>query len=285
MEHTSRIVPTVARRCLQWGACLALTARAWLIYRWGSPIRSLVWDESVFQPVVEAFGWTWSEWVTSAVVDQALTQGETITAGLLFGAGIGVWGVYSIRAWLARSSRWLVQSGGVLLLLITLLAWKSHFFQWAYLLEMSLQWMAPFLVVALVQGRYIAWSILRWAIVFTFIGHGLYALGVYSVPGHFIEMTNNGLGLNTSQARWFLRTVGTLDVLAAVGLFFTNKRIVNWSCYYLIAWGALTALARLWSHQYGFSIHLLLTQWTPEVLVRFIHFLGPLAYWVWRNRR
>lgn len=77
----------------------------------------------------------------------------------------------------------------------------------------------------------------------TFIGHGVYAIGLTGVPLHFIEMTTSILPLSHSEAIQFLWVMGVLDILASI-LIFSKKKFLFYSLIYMIIWGFLTALAR-----------------------------------------
>jgi len=77
----------------------------------------------------------------------------------------------------------------------------------------------------------------------TFIGHGMYAIGVHYVPNGFIDMTTGILGVSVSNAHHFLKVVGYIDIACAVLIFFNFP--MKFVYFYLIIWGIVTALARL----------------------------------------
>ncbi len=108
-----------------------------------------------------------------------------------------------------------------------------------------------------------------------FAGHGLYAVGLYPVPGHFIDYMIDFLGASQTQALSALFVVGTLDLLAAVALFLPSLR--RPALIYCAAWGLLTALARLspaiWPLWMPENLPILL----PMTLWRLAHALFPLA--------
>ncbi len=87
-------------------------------------------------------------------------------------------------------------------------------------------------------------KIFKWFTALTFLGHGLFAIGLNYVPASFIEMTAVILKLSPLQSVNFLFVVGILDILFAV-LLFTNGILRNIALYYLIIWGFITALARV----------------------------------------
>jgi hypothetical protein len=87
--------------------------------------------------------------------------------------------------------------------------------------------------------------VLKIIVALTFIGHGLFALGFHYVPGSFIRMTHNILGLSIHHSHNFLLVIGVLDVVLAILLFSKNRQVQQVTLIYLILWGALTSLARL----------------------------------------
>jgi len=116
---------------------------------------------------------------------------------------------------------------------------------------------------------------LKIAVAFTFIAHGIFAMGIFILPGHFIDMTIQILGVNETQARLFLHIVGGLDILFSILLFV--PKLAKYALLYIIAWGLLTAVARLAS---GFNPDFILKSfhnYTYLVLYRLPHGLIPLT--------
>lgn len=116
---------------------------------------------------------------------------------------------------------------------------------------------------------------LKVLVLLTFVGHAFFALGYHFIPENFIEMTTEILGVNSGGAITFLFVVGLLDIICAIGLFIPRMR--NYTTYYLVIWGIITALARLW---YGLSIgassYEILFAYLPNTLYRLPHGLIPM---------
>lgn len=269
------------------------------------PLRTLLWDPSMWSWFANFFGYSWTEWVTDAVVDQRIGSAVRLIAAFLSVGGLMILFVKPVR--------WLAWSMSLLLLFLQLLIWKGHFYRVGQLLELSLQTAAPLVYyywTALFPGpvRFAAafggpgnlgrkprsergeeagvggkngkfWWVVRLLIVLTFIGHGLYAVGYYPVPAPFILMTQSGLGVGEAAARLVLLAVGILDFLAAGALLLPYRAAVRTALCWIIPWAVLTTLARLWSYGGLVETETLLWQWGPEVVRRLPHILIPLALW------
>jgi hypothetical protein len=102
-------------------------------------------------------------------------------------------------------------------------------------------------------------------IALTFIGHGVFALGLNYIPGNFISMTVTLLNVDSEKAEYFLFAVGLLDVIAAFAIFYTSFR--KPALVYMIVWGFITALARAF---YGFE--------TSGSIDGVLYFIGNTVY-------
>ena len=111
-------------------------------------------------------------------------------------------------------------------------------------------------------------------IALTFIGHGLFAVGLHYQPGNFMQMTMNILGFDRIQASIFLLTVGLLDFIVVLGLLSSKTRIISLS--YMILWGFLTALARSVFMLNEVSLAETFINYTPMTILRFPNSLLPL---------
>jgi len=111
-----------------------------------------------------------------------------------------------------------------------------------------------------------------------FIGHGMFALGVHYVPGYFMQTTTDILHLSNDSTSTFLFVIGILDILSAVLLFLPIPLLYRSALIYMIVWGTLTALVRMY---HGIIIHTpvqdLLLQNLPNALYRLPHGLVPLV--------
>jgi hypothetical protein len=111
----------------------------------------------------------------------------------------------------------------------------------------------------------------------TFAAHGLYALGFYPIPGHFLDMTMVSTGLNRQSAEVVLMAAGTADLVVFFALFIPQTRKL--ALIYCIIWGILTTSARFTTYVVAGPLFWLTFQQTlPLVLVRVVHFGVPIAY-------
>lgn len=217
--------------------------RGWEYLFWSAPLRVLAWDQRLFSPIVEGvFGVSWEAYTADLRVDAWLTylQGGI---GVFFSALAGL-------AWLgaSRPGRWWsisLMAGAGLLTLHALLDTKDHFYHAAQLFEHSIQVATPILLWLAVRfpGRELALlRCVRVVVALTFTAHGLYAIGFYPVPGHFVDMTILILSCSEGVARSFLFFVGWLDLLVAIGVFI--PRVARIAFGWAAVWGLATALAR-----------------------------------------
>lgn len=256
------------------------------------PLRTLLWDQSSWSWFAERAGYSWVEWVTDPTVDRLIDS-----AGRWLGVFLSVGGLLLLYY---RPTRWLTWTVTILLLLLQFLTWKNHFFRIGRLLEGCLQTGGPLLYYWWVRlspgpsarergdvaasGNRIAkldayWWAVRLFVALTFTGHGLYAIGYYPVPAHFVLMTQSGLGVGEETARHLLAGVGFLDFLAAVALLLPYRPAVKTALCWVIPWAILTTLARLWSYGGLVAFDTLVGQWLPEVVRRLPHVLVPVALW------
>ena len=127
----------------------------------------------------------------------------------------------------------------------------------------------------------------------TFIGHGVFAIGMpseitwlnHARPGKFTEMTMLCLGLESeATAGRLLLAAGILDFVVVVLLFLRGwPRFVG--LVYMVAWGFATALARPWSYYEPTAAADSLMRWIPEMIYRAPHFGIPLCLILALRRR
>lgn len=258
--------------------------RAWQHLYWDGPYRSLLWDESWMSPLVSALGGDWSHWVTSAATDQAITVGVRCIGLLFILAAFAAFRVKGNSKW----ERSVLQLAAAWLMILAFIQMKEKFYHLGQFFEYALQWGSPFLLLAVVKKNVVGHG-LEWAfrilIALTFICHGLYAVGYYPRPENFLTMTMAGLGLNNAQAEGLLHWAGVLDFLAALLLLIPNRKIAIYGLVYMLFWGFLTTMARVWSYSFLVSWSTVLLQWLHESILRFPHFLVPLSLiGVWKPR-
>ncbi len=269
-------LPT-SKNIIQAGAFSVFAGRALQHLFFDAPYREILWDEALFGPVIEWVpGLSWSMWLTDVHYDRAIQQGI-----VCLGVYYGLCAVLTLfPKWMAKL-RGLVWVGVLGLVLLAAAYTKSHFYHLGQFFEYAAQVTIPLLWMYWpsegMPGR-------RWelagatAVSLTFLCHGLYALGFYPVPGTFLTMTTQILGVDTTGAKAFLLVAGWLDVVVAVGVFlpWRWRRLV---LVYAVAWGLATAMARIVGNFYWEFPWESLWVAFPEALYRFPHFLLPLALW------
>lgn len=265
----------VTYRLLQSTCCLTLLARGWLTFRFDHPVRGLLWDESFISPIIQSLlGMDWADYHASS--DNWITP-------LIKGLGL-FWMVSSLLPWFLNpeGTRQKKSVASLLVLAGVLLAFDAYCrfnenTHLGMLLEYALQSASPMLVCiwSLWPDRRSLWRrIAMAAAAATFVGHGLFALGVFPVPGHFVSMTIDLLGCSEPFARQFLWCAGALDLIVAALIWIPRTRLVGFG--YMVAWGTATTVARpltlIDPAQSDFGIALA----SGETLVRTGHWCIPL---------
>lgn len=261
---------------LKIAAFFVFLGRAWQHLFWDAPYRSLFWDESLLKPLVENLtAMSWQEYATSEVVD-TFAQQIIFYNGIIY--GVAAFTIMIMTKKNIRFTQFPIVIGGVSLLILTVLMTKEKFYHVAQFFEHSIQFGTPFVLFLFykksIQQQRLTF-ILKILVAATFCSHGLYALGVYPVPGNFVDMVINILGTSEQQALLLLYVVGILDIIIAVLIFIPKTaKIAIW---YALIWGLLTAFARIFANlQFDFllaSLH----QNLYHVMYRLSHGLVPLA--------
>ena len=142
----------------------------------------------------------------------------------------------------------------------------------------------PFILYAYVKKSSFYEIPVKSAISATFASHGLLAIGVLTIPENFYRMTITILECDYQLATYFLFVVGLLDVLVAIGLFSKNNKIFNFSVWYCILWGLVTAMAR--------TVYAILEPSTDiyknglvETFIRLPNGLLPLALFLYKRSK
>ncbi|MDX1940255.1 MAG: hypothetical protein SFU99_06860 [Saprospiraceae bacterium] len=264
---------------LQIATVSVFLGRAWQHIYWDAPYRTLLWDENWMRPIVTGlFGVSWESYVTTS--DQAI-QNVIIGIGCFYIiCALAAIFIQKLKK-IAVIILWL---GGLSLILLAALYCKERFFHLGQFFEYTLQWSSSLFLIWLFYKQNITLNIIlliKIAISVTFICHGLYAVGYYPRPAGFMDMTMNILHFNNNQAIIFLKTVGFLDFIAGILLFFP-RYIGMIGLLYCIIWGFFTTTARILAHIHIDFIDNFLLQWLHESLYRFPHFLIPLGALFWQ---
>lgn len=256
-------------------ACFCVFAgRAWQHLVWDAPFRTLLWDQELMQHIIESLtSMTWEQYTSSAQVDGYIQLAIRATGWLY--AACAVLSLFINKN--MKRTGYLLLGGAMSLSILAFLDFKEKFFEMGMLMEHLVQISAPLLLFAalftdILKKRIILFA--KIAVAITFIGHGLYAWGYYPQPGPFVDMLINILGFSESFARDFLKVAAVLDFIVAALIFI--PRASRASLIYCIAWGGLTAIARIVS---GFNSDFILqslNQYTFEVMFRLSHALVPV---------
>lgn len=276
-------MPQLSSKLLSWATAGLFIGYAWIGVFFDFPFREVLWNEALISPLLSVFQIDWTWWVSAEGINAYLPGLQMFLSLLLVLGFIGVvWSkLPGRRIWISTSA--------ILVLLILLLGWPGHNHTFGYLLEIALRGGTPFLWLTHRGGKRSGklYTIAKWLIAATFIGHGLYALNFYPRPGSFVNWTSAGLGLSESASIQVLNAVGILDLVAAALLLLPKP---SWSLpvamIWLIPWGFLTTTARLWSNSAYEEWTYLFLRWTPEVLIRLPHVLVVIAvYLAWKSLR
>ena len=176
-------------------------------------------------------------------------------------------------------------AAGYLCFLSMTKAWAK---QWEFpqLIEHTIQWTLPLTIVLLYRSnssRMVLANYLKVIIAFTFVGHGLYASGLFPQPSNFLFMTSSILHIEIDTASYFLKLMGILDFLAAIGLFLPGKWL-NTALVYCIIWGFLTAFARVIAYTDLEQTISDIDRWLPETLYRLCHGGVPLILFLLKDQ-
>ncbi|MDO5968274.1 hypothetical protein Q4Q35_00500 [Flavivirga aquimarina] len=228
---------------LKLAAVVVFVGRGYQYLFFGAPFRSLLWDESLLQPIVDTFfNSSWNEYATSIKVDKWISFSIMINGIVLFlGALASVFIKESNRKFL----KFPILLGGISLGFLAFLTMKENSYQVAQFFELSIQIGVPFLLLYVTRPNMsfqFFMIVLKLLVSLTFIAHGLYAIGYYEIPGHFIDMTINSFGITENRAVLIMKIAGTLDFLVAILIFI--PKVSKYALIYAVIWGTLTALAR-----------------------------------------
>ncbi|NNC45600.1 MAG: hypothetical protein HKN99_06940 [Winogradskyella sp.] len=252
--------------------------RAYQFYFFGAPFRAILWDESLLSPIIEGlFNYKWYDYATSVTVNQWIDRFTKATAVLF--AIVSVVCLFWDKIKFRLVKRYILGAALFMMFILGICIIKDRSYDVLPFFELSMQFAAPLLLfvfsdLALLNSKKVV-LFLKITIALTFIPHGIYAMGVLFVPGHFIDMTIKILNVNEDQATLFLFVVGFLDVLLSLLLFV--PKISKYVLYYMIFWGFITAFARVAS---GFSINFVWSSLHNVMYLtvyRLAHGLIPLA--------
>lgn len=263
---------------LRFTVSITFLARGWLYFRWDSPIRGLLWDEQLCSRVVE-------HWFNTSWADYAATSDPSITLLIQW---LGVFLIFAaIFPWFCGKQKtpwWAclaVYVAGLILVMDAVASWHEKGFAVGMLMEKSLQFSIPFVLLSQIPtrgNRWIGFNVVAVVCSLTFIGHGLYALNVHPRPSSFITMSMDVLSFSQRGAVNFLVVAGILDLIVAAAIFVPRLR--RFALTYMVVWGALTALARIVANVSPVENYYGIDPWLAESLVRTAHWTIPLLLMV-----
>lgn len=257
-------------------SCIAvLVGRAWQHIFWDPPYRTILWDESLFKPFVEkVIGLKWEKYVTDLDVDRTI-QNSIIAIGIYFL-------VVAIACLFIQYKKKLISImvliASFLLVLLAIAYWKEFFWDLPQFVELIAQWMSPIIFLGTVyafEKNINVFRLVNITLGLTFIGHGLYAVGLFPLPGNWVDLIINTFNCSESTAKLFLNIVGVGDIIACLLLFFPKFRLIG--LYYMLIWGLIAALGRLTGNYIpGLGFLNFLHTNLPEFLFRVPQFLLAL---------
>lgn len=226
---------------LRLGVAACFAGWAWQHIRWSVPYDAVLWNPSYFGWLANALGVSWESYVAEVVTDYRIR---------LFARGVGLGFVaLSVVAMAMKRTSKLgmagLAAGSVSLALIAFCKYVNAGNAVAMFVEYGGQILAPLvLMVVLRWGPLNRWAVGIAAIGFwaTFMGHGIYALGIAPTPGHFYGMVAAVLGLGERGSTVFLEVAGVLDFVVCIGVLVPAARSA--CLVYAAIWGLMTALAR-----------------------------------------
>ncbi len=258
---------------LKLSACCVFAARGWLYLRQFGLLSTFFWHQRwLEQPLLQFFGMSWESY--AAVSEPFIISMHRLLGCLFIVAAVSVW-------WVRPRSSWgngVVGAGLLFLLSHWFLRWVDANYQFPMLLELFLQCGTPLLLLLYKRIPNRCWAVIVGLFIsFTFVGHGLYALG-FGVPRphSYVNMTMKLVELSEPNSITFLIVHGSFDLLLPVALLFPYRVRMIWLTY-ATAWGMATSMARVLSHFTLAEKYYGMDPWLAETVVRFPHGLVPFA--------
>lgn len=255
-----------------------LIGRGWQFIIGDMPLRVFFWNQGLLQPFIESvFGVPWFEYVTSQTLDSTINL-ITILSGMFF----LLMGGLSFKIDLAKKFKAGYLACFGVLFIVFFLQFMGRFFYIGNFMEHTIQLITPLVFYWQLSIRGIdskRWRMIKVAVASTFVGHGLFAVGIYPVPGHFVDMIINVFSVSQIVAQDLLTVVGSIDIACGIGLFVPLYR--KYALGFMIFWGSSTAVARVLAHIEWEQFLYTASQWFAETLYRVPHGALPFAILVY----
>lgn len=241
------------------------------------PFRAVIWNYKFSGWFVEGvLNWNWDYFLISLPSDRFIDY-------VVQGFGVFYFFCAFLVLFANKKMKWVklvMYVSSVFLALLACMVMIDHHTIWLQLFESGIQIVAPLVFVQYLYKGRLSYSYVLWTkacISVTFIAHGLYAIGYYPVPIHFVKMWRNTIGLSHGQAMQVLWLIGMLDIVAALALFSGNMKLIKACLAYIVFWGLATALARIAGNFYSsFPMYSLKASWYL-CSYRMVHGLLPLV--------
>lgn len=274
---TLHIIITILR-----ASCFFLfLGRGWEHLYMDAPYRTIFWDQNLLEPWFNYFNYSWDAYILNENVDRIISMAVNFIG--VFYLILAFLSLFIKRSW--KKSSVLLILGSLSLVILSLLFYKAKGYKTGQFIEYSIQWLSPlFLYLSLFSRISQRWLVnfMKVAIAFTFIGHGLFAIGYYPTPNYYSFMFQAcmqflGFSFSPETVSTVLWIAGILDIFIIGILIFFHKRIAAPILLYAALWGLLTATARVVAYFYTDPSFNIFMQWAPQTLLRFCHGLIPLA--------
>lgn len=260
---------------LKLSSSLIFFGRAYQHLFWDAPFRSLLWDQSLMEPLISSiFRISWESYATSMATDSII---QTIIRG--HGFLYLVCGVLCllIRKNSLKSIYGILWIGAFSLVVLAMLLTKNKFYHFTMFFEHAIQFGTPLALIWFIKKQNVdkLIRVLKVLIALTFTCHGIYALGSpFPLPANFVTMMLNILPVSEESARMILMLAAYMDF--AVAIFIFIPRLAKAALIYAAFWGLATALARVingFTYEISWSI---IHQYLYAAVYRIPHGLIPL---------
>ncbi len=269
---------------LQISTIALLLGRAWQFMSKSTPFSSFFYHTVFMNPVIKyVYRTNWKEYLNNA--EWYTTYKTLITCWGIF-LLLSIFVIIGVKKIPHLISKSVLFASFFLLFFLAFCYYIDKGFRLGQFVEYALQFSSPLIFwyyfkhyfkvnkIPSLDSTFVFF--LKIVIALTFIGHALFAIGYYPIPGVFIDMIIKSFSVSEAGAKNLLLTVGVLDIVAALLLFIPWRNIQKIGLYYIIIWGFLTTVARIYANvSYGLGWYSV-KQWMPEFLMRFPHFLIPV---------
>ena len=261
-----------SKKIIKVAFILILLGSAFRYFLFDTPLRIFFWNEENMKPILNLIGIQWEDYANNTLVDKTIVIIGKIIASFLLICGL----VIAIKD---KVYQLIIYILTFIFLLFAILTWKDNFYHLPFLLEQSIFCFTGIIYLKNQENKSLV-LFTKIIIALTFIGHGLYALNIYNIPGEFVQLTMNATGYEEEKSKLFLKLFGFFDLIFSFLLFSSKQKWVNIGLIYCVLWGFLTAFSRIVGHYHEeLGIHSLDEYW-HECIIRIPNGLVPLFLYV-----